>query len=57
MKRYKVKTREIWNVTRVVEANSEGEAHDSWLEGPEVDREFVGADECEAYNTIEEIKN
>ena len=57
MKRYKVTTREIWHVTREIIAEDEDNASLNYLEGPEVKRERIQADECEHYNTIEEIQN
>jgi hypothetical protein len=55
MKRYKVKMREIWNITREIEANDKDEAKHLCEEGPEIARERVGSSECEAFNTVEEI--
>lgn len=57
MKRYNVTTREIWHVTREVEAEDDFNAGLNYLEGPEVKRVRIGADHCEDFNTTERIKN
>ena len=57
MKRYRITSREVWMVTREVEADDSFDPCDLFLEGEEVKREFVKLDEYTDENSTEEIQN
>ena len=57
MKRYNVTTREIWHVTREVEAEDSFNAGLNYLEGPEIKRVRICADHCEDFNITERTQN
>ena len=57
MKRYRITSREVWMVTREVEACDSFNPCDLFLEGEEVKRVFVKLDEYTDENSTEEIQN
>ena len=56
MKRFRLKRREVWDVTYEVDATDEDSARNIYSESDEVKREYFSVDLCEAFNTIEEIQ-
>ena len=56
MKRYRIKKREIWEITYEVDATDEDAAQDTYEPSDEVKREYFNLDSCEEFNTIKEIQ-